>query len=79
MTLKIKKQRYKNQTGDEFKHFHWWEAVRYQPKWRARTDAPSIMDAFVSSSEAGTEEEVTRPIGRDRAKTAIQKGKGKED
>jgi hypothetical protein len=77
MTLKIKKQRYKNRTGDEFKRFHWWEAVRYQPKWRARTDAPSIMDAFVSSSEAGTEEEVAHPIGRDRAKTAIQKGKGK--
>jgi hypothetical protein len=29
---------------------------------------PSIMDAFVSLSEAGTEE-VTRPIDRDRAKT----------
>jgi hypothetical protein len=37
------------------------------------------MDVFVSSSEAGTEEEVTRPIGRDRAKTAAQKRKGKED
>jgi hypothetical protein len=37
------------------------------------------MDAFVSSSEARTEEEVTRPIGRDRAKTATRKGKGKED
>jgi hypothetical protein len=37
------------------------------------------MDAFVSSSEAGTEEEVTRPIGRDRAKTVARKGKGKED
>jgi hypothetical protein len=37
------------------------------------------MDAFVSSSEVGTEEEVTRPIGRDRAKTAARKEKGKED
>jgi hypothetical protein len=37
------------------------------------------MDTFVSSSEAGTEEEVTRPIGRDRAKTAARKGKEKED
>jgi hypothetical protein len=35
------------------------------------------MDAFVSSSESGTEE-VTRPIGRDRAKMAARKGKGKE-
>jgi hypothetical protein len=37
------------------------------------------MDAFVSSSEAGIEEEVTRPIDWDRTKTAVQKGKGKED
>jgi hypothetical protein len=55
------------------------EGVRYQPKWRARPNAPSTMDAFVSSSEAGTEEEVTRPIDRDRAKTATQKGKANED
>jgi hypothetical protein len=37
------------------------------------------MDAFVSSSEATTDEEVTPPIGQDRAKMAAQKGKGKED
>jgi hypothetical protein len=37
------------------------------------------MNAFVSSSEAGTEEEVTHPIGRHRSKTAARKGKGKED
>jgi hypothetical protein len=37
------------------------------------------MDAFVFSSEAGTEEEVTRPIGLDRTKTTTRKGKGKED
>jgi hypothetical protein len=37
------------------------------------------MDAFVSSNEAGTEEEVTHPIGQDRAKMATRKGKGKED
>jgi hypothetical protein len=63
MVLKIAKQRYKNRTGAEFKCFHWWECVRYQPKWRARSDAPSTMNAFVLSSEAGIEEEVTRPIG----------------
>jgi hypothetical protein len=79
MAIEIAKQRYKNQTGAEFKSFHWWEAVRYQPKWRERSDAPSTMDAFVSSSEAGTEEEVTRPIDRNRAKTAARKGKRKED
>jgi hypothetical protein len=79
MVFEIAKQRYKNRTGAEFKRFHWWEAVRYQPKWRARSNAPSTMDAFVFSSEAATEEEVTRPIGRDRAKTVARKGKGKED
>jgi hypothetical protein len=79
MVVEIAKQRYKNRIGVEFKRFHWWEAVRYQPKWRARSDAPSTMDAFVSSSEAGTEEEVTHPIDRDRAKTVTRKGKEKED
>jgi hypothetical protein len=79
MVLEIAKQRYKNQTGAKFKRFHWWEGVMYQPKWRPRSDAPSTIDAFVSSSEAGTEEEMTRPIGRDRAKMAARKGKGKEN
>jgi hypothetical protein len=76
MVLKTANERYKNQTNAEFKCFHWWEAVRHQSKWRARSDAPSTMDAFVSSSEAATEEEVTDPIGQDRAKKAARKGKG---
>jgi hypothetical protein len=67
-------QRYKNQTGAKFKRFHWWEAVRYQPKWRAMSDAPSTMDVFVYSKE-----EVTCPISQGRAKTAARKEKGKED
>jgi hypothetical protein len=79
MVLEIAKQRYKNRTGTEFNRFHWWEAVRYQPKWGTRSDAPSTIDAFVSSSEVGTEEEVTHPIGRDIAKTIVQKGKRNED
>jgi hypothetical protein len=37
------------------------------------------MDVFLSLSEAATEKEVTRPIGRDRAKMTAHKGKGKED
>jgi hypothetical protein len=37
------------------------------------------MDTFVSSSEAVIEEEVTRPIDRDRAKTAARKGKWKKN
>jgi hypothetical protein len=40
---------------------------------------PIHNDSFVSLSEAVTEEEVTHPIGRDRAKMAMWKGKGKED
>jgi hypothetical protein len=40
--------------------------------------ASSTTDPFVSS-EVTTEEEVTHPIGQDRAKLAVRKGKGKED
>jgi hypothetical protein len=79
MVLEIAKQRYKNRTGVESKRFHWWEGVRYQPKYRTRSDAPSTMYAFVSSSEAETEEDVTHPIGRDRANTVVRNGKEKED
>jgi hypothetical protein len=52
--------------------------VRHQPKWRARSATSSTMDPFFSSSVAATEEEVTRPIGQDRAKVAVRKEKGKE-
>jgi hypothetical protein len=37
------------------------------------------MDAFVFSSETETEDEVTHPIGQDRAKTVTWKWKGKKD
>jgi hypothetical protein len=43
------------------------------------SDAPSTINAFVSSSEAATEEDVTRLIDWDRAKTVVWKEKGKED
>jgi hypothetical protein len=52
--------------------------VRHQPKWRVRSDGSSIIDPFLSSSDPATKEEVTHPIGRDRAKVAARKGKGKE-
>jgi hypothetical protein len=52
--------------------------VRHQLKWRARSAASSTTDPFLSSSEAATEEDVTCPIGQDRAKAAARKGKGKE-
>jgi hypothetical protein len=32
IVLEITKQRYKNQTESEFKHLHWWKAMRHQPK-----------------------------------------------
>jgi hypothetical protein len=78
MVLETTKQRYKNQTSSKFKRLHWWEAVRHQPKWRAKSAASSTMDQFLLSSEDTTEEEVTHPIHRDKAKTATWKGKGKE-
>jgi hypothetical protein len=37
------------------------------------------MDAFISSSEAATEEEVTHSIGLDRVKMVAWKRKGKKD
>jgi hypothetical protein len=78
MVLETAKQRYKNRTGVEFKRLHKWEAVRHQPKWRARSAAPSTTDPFLFSSDAVTEEEVTHPIDRDRAMAAMRKGKRKE-
>jgi hypothetical protein len=44
-----------------------------------KSDALFTMDAFVFSSEAATDEDVTHPIGQNRAKMAARKGKGKED
>jgi hypothetical protein len=78
MVFEIEKQRYKNQIGSEFKHLHWWKAVRQQPKWRARPAASSTTDLFLSSSDPATEEEVTCPIGRDRARWAHERGKGRK-
>jgi hypothetical protein len=52
--------------------------VRHQFKWMARSAASFTTDPFVSSSEAATEEEVTYPIGRDRAKSTARTCKGKE-
>jgi hypothetical protein len=78
MVLKIVKQRYKNQTRSEFKRLYWWEPVRHQPKWKARSTGSSTTYPFLSSTDPATEEEVTCPIGRDRVKATARKGKGKE-
>jgi hypothetical protein len=47
--------------------------------WITRSIGSSIKDQFLSSSDPAIEEEVTRPIDRDRARTTAWKGKGKED
>jgi hypothetical protein len=78
MILETIKQRYKNQTGSEFKRLHWWEAVRHQPKWRARSAGSSIIDPFLSSSDPATEEEVTRPIVRIESRWLRERGKGRK-
>jgi hypothetical protein len=52
--------------------------VSQQPKWRARSAGSSTTDPFLSSSDPATKEEVTHPIGRDRANAVVRKGKGKE-
>jgi hypothetical protein len=78
MVLETTKERYKTRTGDsEFKCFHWWEAVKHQPKWRAKFANSSIIDSWVSSSDRMGEDEVTDPMGRDRDKAVTRKGKGK--
>jgi hypothetical protein len=78
MVLETAKEWYKNRTGgSEFKRFHWWEVVRHQPKRRKMSAGSSTIDPWVSSSDRTGEEEVTRPMGRDRAKAAARKGMGK--
>jgi hypothetical protein len=52
--------------------------VRHQPKWRVRSTASSTTNLFLYSNDPTTEEEVTHPIGKDRAKAVTRKGKGKE-
>jgi hypothetical protein len=71
MVLETAKQRYKNQTVAEFKRLHWWQTVRHQSKWMARSSTSSKMDRFLSWSEATIEEEVTCPIGQDRPKADV--------
>jgi hypothetical protein len=79
MILETVKERYKNWTrGSKFKHFHWWEVVRNQLKWRAKSVSSSTTDPWVSSSDHMDEEDVTHPIGWDRAKVATRKGKVRE-
>jgi hypothetical protein len=89
MVMEAAKARYAQKAGHDFKHFHWWQAVRHEPKWSVKHGGgPSIdvskrsrlgVSGEYSSGDRDTEEEVTaRPMGRDRAKAAARRGKGKE-
>jgi hypothetical protein len=75
--LETAKERYKNRTGGfKFKRFHWWEAVRHQPKWRAKSTCSSTTDSWISSSDPAIEEEVTHPIDQDRVKAVHAEEEG---
>jgi hypothetical protein len=50
--------------------------VKHQPKWKAKIANSSTTDLRVSSSDR-SDEEVTHPMGWDRAKVVAQKGKRK--
>jgi hypothetical protein len=87
MVMEAAKARYKQRVGQDFKHFHWWQSVRFEPKWSLKhSGGPSIdvskrsrlgASGEYSSGERASEEEVARPMGRDRAKAAARRGKGK--
>jgi hypothetical protein len=49
--------------------------VRHQAKWRAKFVGSSTTNSWIFSSDPTIEEEVTRLIDRNRAKTAVRKGK----
>jgi hypothetical protein len=87
--MEAAKERYKLRAKHPFKHFTWWQAVRYEPKWsNMHGDGPTIdvskrsrlgVSGEYSSGDHDTEESVSRrPMGRDRAKAAAGRGKGKE-
>jgi hypothetical protein len=71
MVLETVKGRYKNKTrGYEFKCFNWWEAMRHQLKWRAKSVGSFTTNPWIFSSDHAIEEEVAHPIDQDRAKAA---------
>jgi hypothetical protein len=51
--------------------------MKHQPKWRAKTVGSSTTDLWVSSSDRTTDEEVSHPMGQDRTKAVVRKGKRK--
>ncbi|AQK82235.1 Putative calcium-dependent lipid-binding (CaLB domain) family protein [Zea mays] len=95
MVMDAAMARFEGKMGHPFKRHHWWQVVRHEPKWSAKHGLGSGSDStankrtrlgvsgeYSSGGTEDTEEEVPRPVGRDRAKAAARKtktkGKGKE-
>ena len=95
MVMDAAMARFEGKMGHPFKRHHWWQVVRHEPKWSAKHSLGSGSDStankrtrlgvsgeYSSGGTEDTEEEVPRPVGRDRAKAAARKtktkGKGKE-
>ena len=86
MVMEATKAKYLKDMKHEFKLEHQWEAVRHHPKWAnkggdesdgsKRTRLTSTGE-YSSAGSRASEEEISRPIGRDRAKAAARKNKGK--
>jgi hypothetical protein len=86
MLVETAQARYKQRAKHEFKHFHWWEAVKKQPKWSVKfggtpnfdvTKRLCVGSSCEYSSGYHDTEEVWRPMCSDRANFAPWKGKGK--
>lgn len=91
MVMKAAMARYENdiRVTQPFRRFHWWQAVRNEQKWKGQHGPGSGSDSTAKRSRLGvsgeyssgggsedtTEEE--RPIGRDRAKAAARREKGR--
>ena len=68
-----------------FRRFHWWQAVRNEPKWKGQHGPGSGSDSTAKRSRLGVSGEYSsgeateedRPIGRDRAKATTRREKGR--
>ena len=88
MVMKAAMARYENdiRVTQPFRRFHWWEAVRNEQKWKAQHGPGSGSDSTAKRSRLGVSGEYSsedtaeeeRPVGRDRAKAAARRRKGKD-
>ncbi|PWZ54726.1 Glutathione S-transferase T3 [Zea mays] len=90
MVMEAAVARFEGKMGHPFKHHHWWQVVRHEPKWSAKHSLGSGFDTTVnkrtrvgvsgeysSGGTEDTEEEVPRPVRRYSAKAATRKTKTK--